>query len=407
MNRVYLDYNATTPPDPDILAAMQDVQRECFANPSSPHALGRQARCLLDECRERVAAVWKAKPSEVIFTGSATESNNHAILGIARSLRTRGRHLISSHVEHPSVLAPLRHLEQHEGFEVTLLPVDQQGRIDPTNLRRHLRPDTTLVSLQAANNEIGTLQPVAALGSICRDRGVLFHVDAVQWFGKMPLAAISEFNADLVSCCAHKLHGPKGVGALFVRSPFRPASVLHGGSQEDDRRAGTENLAAIVGLVLALERFAKPPTFASDSVRRGIQAIRQTLSQAEGVSLLVEAANCLPNTVAFCVAGCDSLSLLAGLDLEGICASSGSACSSGALQPSHVVLALGHPPELAGSLVRLSLGRETCEQDIRRLVACLLPVIKRVQGVAEAVGVREQPVRGDNFTNNRPGYGRW
>jgi cysteine desulfurase len=386
---VYLDYNATTPPDPDILAAMQEAQQDCFANPSSPHALGRTARCLLDECRERVAAAWSAKPSEILFTGSATESNNHAILGAARTLRAKGRHLISSSVEHPSVLAPLRYLERHEGFELTLLPVDCQGRLDPAELRRWLRPDTILVSLQAANNEIGTIQPSAELGAVCREHGVLFHVDAVQWFGKLPLASIGDFNADLVSCCAHKLHGPKGAGALFVRSPFRPASLLLGGSQEDERRAGTENLAAILGLTLTLESFLDPLPFASTTIALGVRRIREALSGVPEVTLLVEPAHCLPNTVAFCVAGCDSLSLLAGLDLEGICASSGSACSSGALQASPVLLACGFSPALAGSLVRLSLGRETTDQDIDRLLACLLPVINRVRSAQEPPAVRE------------------
>ncbi|MCP5524890.1 MAG: cysteine desulfurase [Verrucomicrobiales bacterium] len=383
VDHVYLDYNATTPLDPGILAALQEVQAAVFANPSSPHALGRRARCLLDDCRERVAAAWRAKPSEVAFTGSATESNNQAILGTARARRDRGRHLISSQVEHPSVLAPLAYLQQHEGFEVTLLPVDHQGRIAPSDLRQALRADTTLVSLQAANNEIGTLQPVDELGALCRERGVLFHVDAVQWFGKMRWSSIADFNADLVSCCAHKLHGPKGAGALYVRSPFRPHSLLHGGSQEEDRRAGTENLPAILGLTLAMEQFLSPPVFASESIMQGTRAIREFLVAVEGVVLMVEESLCLPNTVAVAVAGCDSLSLLAGLDLEGFCASSGSACSSGALQSSRVVRALGYSEDLAGSLVRLSLGRETSGEAIERLLRCLLPVIKRVQGARQ------------------------
>ena len=379
MDRVYLDYNATTPLDPAILAAMLEAQRECFANPSSPHSLGRAARCLLDDCRERLAAVWHAKPAEVVFTASATESNNHALLGMARALRDRGRHLIASQIEHPSVLAPLKYLSSHEGFEVTLLPVDRQGLVDPAELRRSLRQDTILVSIQAANNEIGTLQPVAELGQVCREHGVRFHVDAVQWFGKMPFADIRMFHADLVSCGAHKLHGPKGAGALYVRSPLRLDPLLHGGSQEDDRRAGTENLPAILGLTLAMERMLQPPVFAAQAVLAGCESIRRTLEAVDGVTVLAQEVPRLPNTVAFLTAGCDSLSLLAGLDLEGFCASSGSACSSGALQPSSVVLALGYPAALARSLVRLSLGRDTSAQDVERLLVCLLPVIKRVR----------------------------
>lgn len=389
MESVYLDYNATTPPDPAILAAMHRAQQECFANPSSPHAPGRKARYLLDDCRERVAAVWGAKPSEVVFTASATESNNHALLGAVQVLRDRGRHVIASQVEHPSVLAPLRHLAISERFEVTLLPVDRQGQVDPDSLRRSLRSDTVLVSVQAANNEIGTVQPIADLGQVCREHGVLFHVDAVQWFGKMPFAGIGVFNADLVSCCAHKLQGPKGAGALYTRSPLRLASLLHGGSQEDDRRAGTENLPAILGLTLAMEEFVRPPVFSGEELHACCTRLRSALANVEGVTVLAEEAPRLPNTVSFLTAGCDSLSLLAGLDLEGFHASGGSACSSGALQPSHVALALGYDKSLARSLVRLSLGRETSLLQVDALLPCLQSVINRVRRVKQCPGDRE------------------
>jgi cysteine desulfurase len=355
---------------------------ECWGNPSSIHHVGRRARALLDEFRERLAFAMKAKPSEVVFTSGGTEANNLAIFGVARLLKHKGRHLITSAVEHHAVLNCFEQLGRAEGFEVSILPVDKEGRVNPQDLISAIRPDTILVSVMAANNEIGTIQPVAHLGDICRERGVLFHSDAVQWFGKMPFSDIHLFNADLVSLCPHKFHGPKGAGALFIRSPLLPIPILFGGGHENERRAGTENLAAVAGLVAAFDSFVFPPVF-SDSVllplRRSLEA---SISSIEGTIVLGDSADRLSNTVAFVTERTDSFALLAALDVEGICASAGAACSAGSLEPSHVVSALGYSKSLAKALVRFSLGRHVLPSEIE-LVGSLLPsIIERAQGKA-------------------------
>ncbi len=244
MRTIYFDYNATTPLDPAVREAMLPYFDEVFGNPSSVHRVGRRARALLDDARDRVARVWACQPSEVVFTSSGTESSNLAVFGVARSRRDRGRHIITSAVEHHAVLHSCEYLAKKEGFEVTCLPVDREGLVEVAALKAALRPDTVLVTIMAANNETGAIQPVAALGKVCRERGVLFHTDAVQWFGKEPFTNIHQFNADLVSLCAHKFHGPKGAGALFVRSPLHPDPILFGGGHENERRAGTDRRRA-------------------------------------------------------------------------------------------------------------------------------------------------------------------
>ena len=377
MQTVYFDYNATTPLDPQVREAMLPFLGEVWGNPSSVHQVGRRARALLDEARERAATVLGAKPSEVVFTGGGTESANLAIFGATRLLRPKGRHIITSAIEHHAVLHCCDCLERQEGFEVTRLPVDREGVVSPDALAQTIRPDTVLVSIMAANNEIGTIQPVAELGAICRRRGVVFHTDAVQWFGKEPFESVHQFNADLVSICAHKMHGPKGAGALFVKSPLKPAPLLLGGSQENERRAGTENLAGIVGLVEALERFVRQPVFARETLAPLTDRLVRLIDRLPGAQLVGSRERRLANTVAFVVAGCDSLPLLAGLDLDGICASSGSACSAGSLEPSHVVEALGVEKSLASSLVRFSLGRESTLGEVERVERVLPQVIRR------------------------------
>jgi cysteine desulfurase len=379
MQTVYFDYNATTPLDPQVRAAMLPFLGEVWGNPSSVHHVGRQARALLDEARERAATVLGSKPSEVVFTAGGTESANLAILGTARHLKSKGRHIITSAIEHHAVLRCCEYLAQREGFEVTVLPVDREGVVSPDSLARTLRPDTILVSVMAANNEIGTVQPVAELGAMCRQHGVLFHTDAVQWFGKEPFDNIHQFNADLVSICAHKIHGPKGAGALFVQSPLQPAPILLGGSHENERRAGTENLAGIIGFVEALERFVRTPVFAREMLAPLTGRLIQLIDRLPGVRFVGSRGRRLANTVAFVVSGSDSIPLLAGLDLEGICASSGSACSAGSLEPSHVIEALGVEQRLANSLIRFSLGRESTLADVELVEQVLPEIIRRAQ----------------------------
>ncbi|HEX4342815.1 MAG TPA: cysteine desulfurase family protein [Verrucomicrobiae bacterium] len=379
MKTVYFDYNATTRTDPAVLEAMLPFLGEVWGNPSSVHHVGRNARAFLDDMHDRTAKLLKCKPSEVIFTSGGTESNNLAIFGVARLLKSKGRHIISSAIEHHAVLHCLDYLAKKEGFEITLLPVDREGRVAVADLQKALRPDTILVSIMAANNEIGTIQPVAELGAVCRARGVLFHTDAVQWFGKEPFTDVHQFNADLVSICGHKFHGPKGVGALFIRSPLLPDPIFFGGGHENERRAGTENLPAIAGLVTALELFIPTPVFSREKLLPLTTHLASFVEQLPDVSLVSPKSGRLNNTIAFVVGGADSITLLAGLDIEGICASSGSACSAGSLEPSHVISALGVDARLANSLVRFSLGRESTLEEIIFVEAALPEILRRAQ----------------------------
>lgn len=379
MRTVYLDYNATTPLDEGVWESMIPHMRNHYGNPSSIHRVGRDAKAHLDESRYTLSELWKCKPSEIVFTSGGTESNNLAIFGTARLLKSKGRHLICSAIEHHAVLHCFEYLAHREGFNLTILPVDNKGRVDPQRVKEAIREDTQLVSVMAANNEIGTIQPIAEIGTLCRERGVLFHTDAVQWFGKEPVESIHQFHADLVSVCAHKLHGPKGSGALFIRSPLLPDKILFGGAHENERRAGTENLAAIVGLVEALKRFSNPPVFGQEGIRAANRLLRASLLLVPGVEILTPETGSLQNTLSFTVNGCDSIGLLAGLDLEGICASSGSACSVGSLEPSHVVLAMGISRAKANALVRLSLGKDTSQEDLAYANEMIPRVLGRCQ----------------------------
>jgi len=371
---IYFDYNATTPLDPAVRAAMLPFLGEVWGNPSSIHRVGRKARALLDDARDRVAAFLGAKPSEIIFTSGGTEANNLAVFGSARALKPKGRHLITSSIEHHSVLQCFDYLEEKEGFSVTRLPVDSAGRVSAADFKKAVRHDTVFVSVMAANNEIGTLQPVAEIGKLCRERGIIFHTDAVQWFGKEPFLNINQFHADLVSICAHKFHGPKGAGLLYIKSPFHPNPVFFGGGHENNRRAGTECLPCIVGLAVALEKFVKNPVFSSIHLKPLVNKLFSTVQKMEACHLVSPLAGGLNNTLAFTVCGAEGISLIAALDVEGICASSGSACASGSLEPSHVVAALGKM-ENANSLVRFSLGRESTADEVASVCSSLPKII--------------------------------
>ena len=379
---IYFDYNATTPLDADVRAAMLpflgEGVGEFWGNPSSVHHIGRKARALLDDARDRAAKFLGAKPSEIIFTSGGTEANNLAIFGAARALKTKGKHLITSAVEHDAVLQSFDSLEQKEGFAVTRLPVNSAGRVAPDDLKKAIRADTILVSIMAANNEIGTIQPVAELGAICRQRGIVFHSDAVQMFGKEPFENINQFNADLISVCAHKFHGPKGAGLLYIKSPFHPEPIFFGGGHENERRAGTENLPAIIGLVAALEKFVKPPVFPWSKLNEYLLKLFSVIEKIDGCEIVSPRENCLANTVSFVVRGTDGIALMAGLDVEDICASSGSACSAGSLEPSHVILAIGKK-ESANSLVRFSLGRDSTVEEVEFVCGILPEIIRRAQ----------------------------
>lgn len=378
MRTIYLDYNATTPLDDGVREAMLQAE-EAWGNPSSVHHLGQAARALLDDARDRVSFVLGCKPSELIFTSGGTESSNLAILGAARLHRDAGRHLITCAVEHHAVLHPCEYLAQNEGFDLTVLPVSNTGRVAVEAVAEAIRPDTVLVSIQAANNEVATVQPVAEIGALCAERGVLFHSDAVQWVGKLPMPSVDCFHADLVSLCAHKLHGPKGAGLLYCKSPLQLPPLLMGGAHENERRAGTENLLGIIGLVSALEKFAPSTPFGGVEMEGNVCLLKSCIDKVEGCTNIgaSDSQESLPNTASFIVEGSDSMALLSGFDLAGICASSGSACSSGSITPSHVVEAMGFPPALANALVRFSLGRETSRAEVEQVCEFLPAVVAR------------------------------
>ena len=376
---IYLDNNATTRVDPSVVAAMMPFFTDQFGNASSMHAFGSAVSGALAQARQQVQELLGAAfDHEVMFTSGGSESNNTAILS-ALAANPERREIVTSAVEHPAVLQCCAYLARQEGFEVTYLPVNQEGMVSPASLAEAIRSDTILVSVMAANNEIGTIQPVPELGGICRERGVLFHTDAVQWLGKEPFGDVHQFNADLVSICAHKIHGPKGAGALFIRSPFQPDPILFGGSHENERRAGTENLAGIIGLVEAMERFIHPPVFNKERLAPLADRLLCLVDRLPGVQFVGSRRQRLTNTVSFLAPGCDSIALLAGLDMEGIRASSGSACSAGSLEPSHVIQALRLPEQASNSLVRFSLGRNSTLQEVEYVEETLPEVIRRAR----------------------------
>lgn len=366
---IYLDCNATTPLAPEVFEAMRPYLAEHFGNPSSIHRAGRETRAAIDDARDRLAKILRAKPHEIIFTGGGTEADNLAVLGLARARAERGKHLITCATEHHAVLQAFDFLEKREGFRVTRLPVDARGRIDLQQLAGALTPETTLVSVMSANNETGVLQPVSEIGALCRERGLLFHSDAIQSFGKEPLDS-ADFDA--LSLAAHKFHGPKGAGLLWLRAGISIERLQFGGSHENERRPGTENVAGIVGMA----RAAELSLAAMEEERPRQAALRARLW--EGVRTAFPAAvmngdigHRLANTLNVSFPGLDGESLLISLDLAGICASSGSACMAGSIQPSHVLLAMGVAPELARATVRFSLGRETTAREIEEAVSRL------------------------------------
>jgi cysteine desulfurase len=380
---IYLDHAATTPLDPQVLEAMLPYLTEQYGNPSSIHRAGRRALDALDEARDTIAAVLGANPKEIIFTGGGTEADNLAIKGVALAQRRAGKgaHLITSAIEHDAVLHAFEYLQAF-GFEVTILAVDRDGLVRPDDLQAAIRPDTTLVSIMYANNEIGTIQPLAELGAICRARGVLFHTDAIQAAGSLPLL-VRDLHVDLLSLTAHKFYGPKGVGALYARRGVPLLAQLSGGGQERRRRAGTENVAGIVGMAHAL-RLAEErrPSYAAHCAHmrdRLWQGIEQRIS---GSHLNGHPTKRLPNNLNVSFDEIEGESLLLLLDQQGIAASSGSACSSGSLEASHVLLALGQPHDQAIGALRLTTGRATTTEQIDIVLDQLPPLVEQLRAVA-------------------------
>lgn len=373
--RVYLDNNATTPVLPEVLEAMQPYFGEHFGNASSMHRQGQEARAAVERARGAVARLLEARESEIVFTSGGTESDNLAISGLARE----GDHVITSTTEHHAVLNVCRHLEE-VGCEVTYVPVDGRGLVDPADVKRALRPSTKLISIMLANNETGVLQPVAEIGKIAAEAGVYFHTDAVQAAGKIPMR-VDEIGCDLLTISAHKLHGPQGVGALYVRKGTALAAMMYGGRHERSRRAGTENVPGIVGVGKAAE-LARAGLERGDNqsigeMRDGME--RELLSQVEFASVNGAGAPRVPNTANICFDGIEGEAMVIALDLKGLAVSTGAACSSGAIEPSHVLLAMGLPSERARASIRFSLGRQTTSQDIEFALSLVPKTVRRLR----------------------------
>jgi len=380
---IYFDNNATTALHPEVLEEMLPFFREQFGNPSSIHWAGRRVKSAVEEAREQVAALVGCDPSEIVFTSCATESNNMAIKGVAAAHHARGNHIVTTIVEHPSVITPCVYLE-HQGFQITTLEVDGEGQLDLNKLEAAIGDNTILISAMYANNETGTIFPVKEIGALAARKGVCFHCDAVQAVGKIPLEW-KESNIHLLSLSAHKLQGPKGIGALVIRKGTKIFPLLHGGSQERNRRAGTENVAGIVGLGKACEIAMRD--MARDAIRIG--ALRARLEQGiietiPGVRLNGHPLKRLPNTSNLSFLDVKSDSLLFNLDLAGIAASSGSACSSGALKTSHVIKAMGVASGATVGNIRFSLGHGNNEEDVAYLLGILPGIIQRLRNTSTA-----------------------
>ena len=379
MRRVYADYNATTPLDPQVLEAMLPYLREHFGNASSVHTFGREARAAIDDVRVRLANLLGAQEGEMVFTGGGTEADNMAVFGVVRARRKQGRHIITSSIEHHAVLHACQYIEKTGECEVTYLPVSRECLVDPADLCKAVRPDTVLVSIMSANNETGTIQPVKELATICRERGLTFHTDAVQSFGKQPVN-VKDWGADLLSIAAHKFYGPKGVGALYVRRGTKLDPLLFGGSHENDRRAGTENVAAIVGLAKAAELAIVQMGEEQGRLFELTEKLGADITQrVHGVHRNGHARQRIGNTINFSFEGCEEEGLLLGLDLEGVAVSSGSACAVGSLEPSHVLKAMGLPHDLARAAVRFSFGKSSTAEDADYIMKALKRVVERLR----------------------------
>ncbi len=378
MSRIYLDYNASTPCCPEALDAMLPYFREGYGNASSVHAFGQEAKGAIEEARGQVAAMLNAAPGEIVFTSGGTESDNMGVLGAARALSAKGKHVVTSAVEHDAVRHACDALER-EGFEVTRVAPEANGRVTPEAVAAAFRPDTILVTVIAANNETGVIQPTTEIGALCAARGIAFHVDAVQAAAKYPID-VKAWNATLVTITAHKFYGPKGAGALYVQRGLRLAPLIHGGEHERGRRAGTENVPAIVGFGRACEvaeeemKTAVPRlTALRDRLEAGIMAaVPQVVRHGDGAPRVC-------NTAHLSFKGAEGEHLILSLDMKGVAVSAGSACKAGSSHPSHVLLAMGVPAVIAQTAVRFSLGRFTTDAEIDRVLEIIPPVVEKLR----------------------------
>jgi len=394
MKKIYLDYAATTPIDPRVTKAMLPYFSEKFGNTMSLHSFGQEAKQALEESREVVANLMKAKLNEIIFTSSATESNNLALKGIAFANENKGRHIVISSIEHPCIIESAKWLEK-QGFEITRLKVDKYGLVEPDDVRKAIRKETILVSIMHANNEIGTIEPIEEIGKICKEKGVYFHTDAAQSFGKI-LIDVNKMNIDLLTTSSHKMYGPKGAAALFIREGTKIEPLIHGGGHESGLRSSTVNVAAIVGFAEAARICQREMKIESERltklrnklIKGVLQKIKGSHLNGPPASAMPKALRAghpkkrLPNNINFSFPGIEGESLVMQLDLLGIAASTGSACSSEKLEPSHVLLAIGLKPEQAHGSLRLSLGRWTKEKDVDYVLEVLPKVVKRLREIS-------------------------
>ena len=379
---IYLDHAATTPIDPDVLQAMMPYLTEQYANPSTLYSFGREASAAVEEARANVASLIGADPGEIYFTAGATESDNWAVIGAALAQEKKGNHIITSAVEHHAVLETCEYLQKKRGFDLTVVPVDEYGLVDPEAVRNAITDKTILISIMHANNEIGTIEPIAEIGSIARENGILFHTDATQSVGRIPVD-VKALNVDLLSLSGHKMYGPKGIGALFIRKGVRIQPYLHGGGQENRKRAGTHNVPGIVGLGKAAQ--IAQAAMAEESAR--LTELRDWLieritAEIPNVRLNGHPTKRLPNNVNVSVQGIEGESMILSLDMFGICVSSGSACTSGDLSASHVLLAIGLPHELAHGSIRMTLGHSTTKEDLEKVVEALTGVVARLRAMS-------------------------
>jgi cysteine desulfurase len=381
MRPIYMDYAATTPVRPEVLEIMTPYFSDLFGNSSSLHSFGREARAALIEARGGVAAAFGVTPEEIYFTSGGTESDNAAIKGVAYANRNKGKHIITSRVEHPAIISTCKFLKK-EGFEITYLPVDAAGVVDPEDVRRALRKDTVLVTIMFANNEVGTIEPIEEIGLIAAEAGVYFHTDAVQAVGSVPID-LSRLKVDLLSSSAHKFYGPKGVGILFMRKGTRFVPLMHGGEQENRRRAGTENVAGAVGyaaaLRLALEEMDERNARLISMRDRLIAGITERIKYSR---LNGHPTRRLPNNINVTIDYIEGESMLLNLDLKGIAASTGSACSSGSLEPSHVLLAMGCKHEEAHGSLRFTLGRHNTDEDVDYVLDVLPEIVAKLRAMS-------------------------
>lgn len=382
LRKVYMDHSATTFVDQTVLEKMLPFFSEKYGNPNSVHSWGREVRSSVEEARSNVARLVNAEPREILFTGGGSEADNLAIKGVAEFLEEKGRHLVTTAIEHHAVLDTFKWLGKH-GYDVTILPVDGDGLVDLDGFRNALRPDTILASVMYANNEVGTIQPIREMGVICREKGVLFHTDAVQSAGHIPID-VKDLPVDLLTMAAHKMYGPKGVGALYVRKGVRIAPLVHGGGQEFGLRSGTENTAGLVGFgaaaELAMRRIASGEI--DEERRLRDRLIDGVLTRVEDSTLTGHRTLRLPFHASFCIRYIEGEAMLLRLDFAGIGASSGSACTSGSLEPSYVLLAMGLDHVTAHGSLRLTLGKDTAEEDIAYILETLPPIVQTLRAMS-------------------------